>query len=129
MELISAICQVFIGVSVLNVWLIRSQKPTPYRGGNAHTVFEEFDVYGLPIWSVYVVGASKVILAVFLLAGLWIQELATIGGIGMAAFMLGAVAMHFKVRDPIKKSGPAALFFLLSLVPAIWGPGNLLGQL
>jgi uncharacterized membrane protein YkgB len=127
MEIFSAICQVLVGVSVLNVWLIRSQKSTPFRGGNAHTVFEEFDVYGLPVWSVYAVGASKVILAVFLLAGLWIQQLATIGGIGMAAFMVGAVAMHIKVQDPVKKSAPAAIFLLLSLVPAIWGPGNFLG--
>jgi uncharacterized membrane protein YphA (DoxX/SURF4 family) len=129
MELFSAICQVLVGVSVLNVWLIRSQKSTPYRGGNARTIFEEFDVYGLPAWSVYVIGASKVVLAVFLLAGLWIQQLATIGGVGMAVFMLGAVAMHIKVQDPIKKSMPAAIFLLLSLVPAIWGPGNLLAQL
>lgn len=127
MEIFSAICQVLVGVSVLNVWLIRSQKSTPYRGGNAHTIFEEFHVYGLPLWSVYAVGASKVILATFLIVGLWIQPLATIGGIGMAVFMLGAVAMHIKVQDPFKKSAPAALFLLLSLVPAIWGPGNFLG--
>lgn len=127
MEVLSAISQVLVGVSVLNVWLVRSQKATTYRGGNANNIFEEFQVYGLPVWSVYVVGAVKVGLAVCLLAGIWLTPLATIGGAGMAAFMLVASAMHLKVKDPLKKALPSALFFLLSLVPAIWGPGNLLG--
>lgn len=125
MAVLSVISQVIVGVAVLNVWLVRAQKSTPYRGGNAATIFEEFQVYGLPVWSVYVVGFFKVALAVCLLAGLWMPTMATIGGAGMAAFMLVAVLMHIKVSDPFQKAFPAALFFLLSLIPMLWGPGNL----
>lgn len=121
------ICQVLVGVSVLNVWLVRANKSTPYRGGNAKTIFEEFAVYGLPGWSVYAIGFLKLLFATFLLVGLWITKLATIGGTGMALLMLGAVAMHIRVKDPLKKAMPAGIFFLLSLVPVIWGPGEFLG--
>jgi hypothetical protein len=34
----------------------------------------------------------------------------------MAVLMFGAVAMHMKVRDPIKKSLPALLVLLLCLI-------------
>jgi len=35
---------------------------------------------------------------------------------GMAVLMLGAIVMHFKVKDPLKKSLPAFTMLLLSLI-------------
>jgi hypothetical protein len=55
--------QIIVGISILNVWLVQPQKDTRWRGGDATTIFEEFKVYGLPEWSVYVIGGLKVILA------------------------------------------------------------------
>ena len=47
MKLLSKILSVIVGLTVINVWLFRSAKSTSYRGGNASSLIEEFEVYGL----------------------------------------------------------------------------------
>ena len=44
---ISNILSVFVGLTVINVWLFRAAKSTSFRGGNASNLMEEFAVYGL----------------------------------------------------------------------------------
>ncbi len=104
-----------IGLSILNVWLLRSGRTTPYRGGSAANIKEEFEIYGLPSWFMIVIGTLKVALSVALIASIWFPTIEIIAALGIAALMAGAVSMHLKVGDPIKKSFPAALFLLLSL--------------
>jgi uncharacterized membrane protein YphA (DoxX/SURF4 family) len=111
--------QVLIALGILNVWLLRFNKPTPYRGGTAKTMREEFAVYGLPSWSMWVVGGLKILFALSLLAGFWLPELIRPAAIGMAILMLGAIAMHTRVGDAAKKAVPASAVLLLSLVVAI----------
>ena len=36
---------------------------------------EEFSVYGLPNWSMYITGTLKISIAILLITGLWIKEL------------------------------------------------------
>ena len=38
---------------------------------------------------------------------------------GMAVLMLGAMSMHLKVRDPLKKSLPAFTLLVLSVIVAL----------
>jgi len=38
---------------------------------------------------------------------------------GMAALMIGALVMHLKVKDPLRKSLPALLLLVLSLSIAL----------
>ena len=85
---------------------------------------EEFGVYGLPGWSVYVVGFLKVLFAVMLLVAVGIPWLALPGAIGLGLLMLGAIIMHLKVGDPMKKSLPAFLLLLLCGVVAIYSAIN-----
>ena len=110
--------QVIVGLSILNVWLVQPKKNTRWRGGNATTIFEEFRVYGLPEWSVYVVGTLKVILALMLLAAIWLPVLRFPAALGLAILLAGSVLMHFKISDPLIKSFPAALFLLMCLMIA-----------
>ncbi|MFM8999179.1 MAG: DoxX family protein [Actinomycetota bacterium] len=107
--------QVVIAVAVAIVWLVRPNTPSPFRGGSATTIREEFVVYGLPDWSFGAVRAAKLACAALLVVGLAVPSLTPIGAFGMAAFMVGAVAMHVKVRDPLMKSLPAAALLVLSL--------------
>ena len=80
------VCQIAAALGLLNVWLLRSNRATSYRGGTARSMREEFAGYGLPAWSVVVVGV----------------------------LMLGALAMHRKVRDPLKKYVPAGVMLALA---------------
>jgi hypothetical protein len=107
--------QIIVGISILNVWLVQPQKDTRWRGGDATTIFEEFKVYGLPEWSVYVIGGLKVILALLLIAGIWYPSLRWLAAAGLAFLLAGSVTMHFKVKDPLIKSFPAGLFLVMCL--------------
>lgn len=108
--------KLIVGLSILNVWLIRANKSTDWRGGDAKNIFEEFKTYGLPLWFTYVVGTLKVILAVMLIASISYPEVEQIAAYGIALLMTGAVVMHFKIGDPMKKSLPAFTFLVLSIV-------------
>lgn len=107
MDIFTIILQVIVGLGILNVWLLRAGKATPFRGGEAKSMREEFAAYGLPFWFMCVVGGLKVGLALALLAAIWIPQLAQPAAIGMGLLMLGALLMHLKVKDPVKKSLPA----------------------
>ena len=102
-----------VSLTILNVWLLRFNNKTPYRGGDANNLKEEFNVYGLPTWFMYVVGTIKVILAILLIVGIWEREINLYVVSAMILLMLGALLMHIKVNDPIKKSLPAFSILLL----------------
>jgi hypothetical protein len=116
MESLVLVSRIVIVLGLLNVWLLRAGKPTDWRGGDARNMKEEFAAYGLPGWFMGVVGFFKISLAIFLLAGIWFPSVTKPAAIGIAVLMLGAVSMHIKVRDPMKKSLPAFSLLVLSLV-------------
>ncbi len=59
MDYVIIILKIVVALSLFNVWLIQKDKPTKWRGGNAQTIVEEFQVYGLPVWMCYLVGFLK----------------------------------------------------------------------
>ena len=76
---------------------------------------EEFAVYGLPEWFRYLIGTLKIGSALCLIAGLWLRFLVFPSALLIAILMLGALAMHVKIRDPLKKSVPALVMLALSI--------------
>lgn len=120
MEYIIIALKLIVGLSILNVWLVRSKKSTDWRGGDAKNIAEEFKAYGLPVWFMYLVGSAKVVLALMLLASIYYSQVENIASYGIAFLMLGAVSMHLKIGDPLKKSLPAFTFLVLSLVIALY---------
>lgn len=115
MDYISIVLQCIVALSILNVWLIQNKKNTQWRGGNATTIIEEFKVYGLPVWSCYVIGTLKVLFAIGLLVAIWYPELKQVCALGLALLLLGSIVMHLKIQDPLKKSLPAFLFLIMCL--------------
>ncbi len=115
MELLRQVLQIVVGLGLLNVWLLRLNKNTEYRGGVAGSLKEEFAIYGLPTWFYYVIGFLKVVSGVVLILGLWLHALVFPAAILVTCLMLGAIFMHVKVSDPIKKFMPASLMLLMSL--------------
>jgi uncharacterized membrane protein YphA (DoxX/SURF4 family) len=108
--------QALIGLTILNVWLFRFRLASPYRGGGSTNMPEEFAAYGLPSWSIWLVGVAKVSLALALLVGIWIEGLTAPAAALLAAFMFVAVALHLKVGDPPIRSAPAAVLLGLLIV-------------
>jgi len=115
MRIILVIIQVIAALGLLNVWLIRFNRRTAYRGGSAGSMREEFAAYGLPGWFMYFIGALKIATAIALIAGLWLPVLVLPAAVLLCVLMLGAIAMHLKIRDPLMKALPALLMLALGL--------------
>ena len=107
------ILKCIVAVSILNVWLVQYNKPTKWRGGKATNIFEEFSEYGLPLWSCYLVGLFKVLLAIGLLVSIKYPAIEFEAALGLAILLSGSVIMHIKIKDPLYKSFPAALFLVM----------------
>ena len=99
---------VLIGLTLLNVWLLRIDRPTNYRGGNAKTMRDEFRLYGLPDSVFYIVGVLKI-------GSVWQPQFLQPAAIVLSVLMLCTVGMHLRVSDPLQKAIPALFLFCLSL--------------
>lgn len=116
LEYLTMASQLIIALGLLNVWILRFNKETPYRGGIAKTMREEFEAYNLPAWSCYVVGFLKIVCSLFLIVGIWIPHLVLIPSIIILFLMLAAFTMHLMIRDSIKKALPALSLLILSFI-------------
>ena len=117
-EYIIIFLKIIVGVSIINVWLIQPNNPSRWRGGDAKTIIEEFNVYGLSKTFYKVVFVVKVGLAILLLLSIKYDFLTLYSSLGLAALLLGSIVMHFKVKDPLMKSFPAILFMIMNLTIA-----------
>ena len=115
MEILRQALQVIVALGLLNVWLARSGKSTRYRGGDAQSMREEFAAYGLPVAMMYVVGGLKLIIAVALLAGIWLHVLVVPAAAVLILLMIGAFMMHLKVKDPLVKAVPSLLMLAMAI--------------
>ena len=106
--------QLILALGLLNVWLLRPKSATRYRGGDARSLSEEFEAYGLPRWFFLLIGMLKIGSALALIASLWIPALIVPAAILVVALMCGALAMHVKVGDAAIKSLPAFLMLAMS---------------
>ena len=116
MEYVDIAIKLIISLSVLNVWLLRAKKPTQWRGGGAESLQDEFKAYGLTPEMMRLVGAVKIILSLILLFSIFYPQAEIVGAAGMAIMMVGAIIMHIKIDDPLKRSLPAFIFLTLSLI-------------
>lgn len=118
MDIVLSTIQIIIALGIFNVWLLRYGKETNWRGGTAKNMKEEFATYGLPVWFMIIIGFLKVSLATLLLVGLWVPVFTKPAASILALLMFGAVSMHIKVKDPLQKSLPALMMFLLAVLVA-----------
>jgi len=119
MERIHILLQIVVGLGLLNVWLLRRSKQTAYRGKGAPNLRAEFQAYGLPVWAMWATGACKITIAIALIAGIWMPALVQPAALVLIVLMLGALAMHLKVKDPIKASLPALAMLIMAAMLAL----------
>ena len=115
--------KMIIAFGILNVWIIRFNKKTAWRGGDSLSLKEEFQTYGLPIWFMYMVGFMKISLSLIIVIGTLSQffdtenytilKLDTYVFSIMGFLMVGAILMHLQINDPLKKSLPAISILIL----------------
>ncbi|MDB9964904.1 DoxX family protein [Flavobacteriaceae bacterium] len=121
MEEVKIALKIIVGLSLLNVWLLQYNKPSRWRGGDAKTMLQEFDVYGLGSTMCYVVGFLKVGFSLALIASIWLADLELVVDLELVAasalglLLTGSILMHIKIKDALIKSFPAALFLLFCL--------------
>ena len=115
MKYIKQILVLFVSITVLNVWLIRFNNATIFRGGDAANMLEEFIVYGFDKSFLYLIGALKISAALGLIIGLFYKKLIVPCALIIGVLMVGAVVMHFRVSDEIHKFFPAGLLLLCCL--------------
>ena len=108
--------QISIALTLINVWLVHFSKPTKYRGKGAENMLNEFKAYGLPVWFMYLVGVSKLTVAACFITGIWFPVLVLPAAILLAMLMVGAVVMHMKVKDSLRRTTPAIGLLLITLV-------------
>ena len=116
MHTVATFLQVLIAIGILNVWLVRPNRVTAYRGGAAQTLEEEFRVYGLSKPFMFVIGALKLSMASLLLIGVLYPMVTPFASLTLGVLMAGAVMMHLKVRDPFAKMTPAFAMLILCAV-------------
>ena len=105
--------KIISALGIFNVWMLRYNKMTEFRGGNAKSLKEEFETYGLNLWLMYIIGAIKIGVSILFIISCFsgyinILDFAVFYGSAiMSLIMIGAIFMHLKVNDPFKKSVPA----------------------
>ena len=115
LKILNVCISLFVSILVTNVWLFRFNKETPYRGGNAKNMIEEFAAYGLDLNTMYLIGSLKIIASLGLIIGLLKTKISVYSSLLMAILMTGAIYFHFKISDPAIKYFPSALMLTCSV--------------
>jgi len=116
MDTVLIILQLIVALGILNVWLLRASKVTPYRGRDANNLKQEFYAYGLNNFTFYCVGVLKLSAAVALFVGIAFPPARIFGAGVLVILMTGAILMHVKVKDTALKSLPATVMLLMSIL-------------
>ncbi len=116
MESIKILVQTIIALGIFNVWIIRLNKPSIYRGGDSKNMESEFKTYGFKNSFIKIIGFSKLFLACLLIVGIWFPNLVDASAFLIGCFMIGAIGAHIKINDPLIKSLPAFIMLILSSI-------------
>ena len=110
--LMGPIFHVSVILGIFYAWTIGFNRESKFRAGKARNMKEEFLVYGLPGWALYLVGAVKLLLSAFLFAGFFMPSLVKPASGLVCVIMAVAVFMHLRIReDRLIKALPAYFIF------------------
>ena len=113
MENLHIAIQIIIAIGIFNVWVIKLNKSSIYRGGDSKNMESEFRAYCFKSFFMKIIGFLKLSLACLLVAGIWFPNLVDVSAFFMGCLMIGAIGAHVKINDSLIKSLPA--FIILSL--------------
>ena len=102
METYAHVAQIAVALAVGYVWIFRFDN-----------IVLEFRQYGLSDLTRTMVGASKIILATLIVAGIWYPALVLVPAIIMGLLMVGAQFYHFQAHNQWRKHVPSLVLLLL----------------
>ena len=108
--------KIFMTLTLLYVWLLRKNSPSPFRAGESLNLKQEFAFYGLSKEMFYLIGTLKILFSLTLFGSLWLNQLSAFSSIGISVLMLGAFFFHLKVGDKLYRSIPSLSLSLLSII-------------
>ncbi|TDL75690.1 DoxX family protein [Rhodococcus qingshengii] len=117
MGVLSIILQVLLGIGFLMFGFMKF---------GSKQMVDEFRRYGYPGGFRIVTGLVEVIAAVFIISGIWNDQLAAWGGLLIVAIMLGAIFTHIKVKDPVNRMMMPIVLLILGLIVLLINFGSLL---
>ena len=106
---------IVVSLTVLSAWSFRVNRPSLFRGGDATSMLEEFQAYGLSKNTMISGGVGKGIAAIALPLGLRFQKLVVPAAAVMAGFMCAAIYFHLSISDPLMPTAPSTLMMLSCL--------------
>lgn len=112
--MISIILQVLLGSGFLMFGYQKFVSEDMKKGFNHFGYSDGFRIF---------TGSFEIISALVILIGIWVNPLATIGGLMIVATMVGAILTHIKIKDEVKNmTMPFVLFALGAVVVLLnWG--------
>jgi uncharacterized membrane protein YphA (DoxX/SURF4 family) len=116
MDNVVLILQITTALGIYNVWFLRYNLATGYRGGTAQSLKEEFATYGLPFWFFILIGILKICCATCLIVGVWYPMLTKYAAGALGLLMIGALGMHLKVKDQPSKFLPAMVMLSFCII-------------
>ncbi len=78
-----------------------------------------FDHFKYPRWFMYFTGIVELAGALGVLLGIFVLVLAVLGGVLLAATMVGAVLTHVRAKDPVAAAIPPGILLVLSVAVVV----------
>ena len=102
-NILFSVSKVLLSVSLFYVWVVRYEN-----------IKKEFIDYKLPSWLRDLVGILKLSFSIMIISN--DKNLVWIGSLGIIVLMIGALATHFKVKNPFQKMIPAITLSIICLM-------------
>lgn len=80
---------------------------------------DDFDRFGYPRWFMYFTGGVEIAGALGVLAGVFVTGLALLGGLLLAATMIGAVFTHVRMKDSGSRIAPPTILLALAIIVVV----------
>ncbi|WP_409304076.1 DoxX family protein [Peribacillus sp. SCS-155] len=111
MTILSIVLQVLLGImfTFFGIALLARMKP----------VMDILEPLHIPDWFRKVAAVVELIGGISMLLSVWNANFALFGGIWLTITMIVAIALHFRVKQPVQSSLPAIIAGLLSITALV----------
>lgn len=107
MAILSIILQVLLGIGFILFGVMKL---------GSKQMVDDFKRYGYPGWFRILTGLVEIIASALVIAGIWNETLAALGGFIIVATMIGAIITHIKIKDTVKDMMMPIILLVLGLI-------------